>query len=54
MLPVPYELADLILDERRTQAEYDRRCRLLRAAKRWERKAELTARRARLARDAVW
>jgi hypothetical protein len=54
MMPMQYEYSDQIQAERRAGAEHERRCRTLLAAKRWQRKAELTARRARLAQTAVW
>lgn len=54
MLPIQYEYTDQVQAERRAHAEHERRCRRLLAAKRWQRKAELTARRARLAQTAVW
>lgn len=54
MLPIQYEYADQVLTERRAQAEHERRCLRLLAAKRWQRKAELTALRARQAQTAVW
>lgn len=54
MLPMQYEYTGQVQAERRAEAEHERRCRRLLAAKRWQRKAELTARRARLAQSTVW
>jgi hypothetical protein len=54
MLPIQYEYTDQVQAERRAVAEHERRCRRLLAAKRWQRRAELTARRARMAQTSVW
>jgi hypothetical protein len=54
MFSMPEEYTRTLQQERREEAERYRRCHRLIAARRWERKAELTARRARLARSTAW
>ncbi len=54
MFSMPEEYARSVQAQRREEAEHDRRCRRLLAARRWQRKAELTSRRARRAQNAVW
>jgi hypothetical protein len=54
MFSMPQEYPNSVMSERREDAENYRRCRRLLAARRWQRKAELTSRRARLAQTAVW
>lgn len=54
MFSMPEEFARTLQQERMEQAQEYRRCRRLLAARRWQRKAELTSRRARLAQNAVW
>jgi len=54
MFSMPEEYARSVQDERRKEAAHDRRCHRLLAARRWQRRAELTSRRARQAQNAVW
>jgi len=54
MLLMHEELARARMSELREDAENYRRCRRLVAARRWQRKAERAAERARHAQNAVW
>lgn len=54
MLLMHEELARARMSEYREEAEHYRRCARLVAARRWQRKAEQAARRARQAQSAVW
>jgi hypothetical protein len=54
MLLMHEELARARMSERREEAENYRRCARLLAARRWQRKAENAARRARQAQNSVW
>lgn len=54
MLLMHEELARARMSELRDEAENYRRCARLLAARRWQRKAEQAARRARQAQNSVW
>lgn len=54
MLVMNEELARARMREMQEEAADARRAHLLLAAKKWQRRAEAAARRARLARDGVW
>ena len=54
MLLMHEELARARMSELREEAEHYRRCARLLAARRWQRKAEQAARRARQAQNSVW
>jgi hypothetical protein len=54
MLLMHEELARARMSEYQSEAEHYRRCMRLLAARRWQRKAEQAARRARQAQSSVW